>query len=143
SQKSGNTVVAMAFGTGADKAAAEMGHHGAQEVHVIKDASLDAYNPELFAAALTLVLEKVQPQILLASATSTAKDLFPKIAARLKTGIASDCTELTITGDNVMAKKPMYSGKAFATASFENSPLKIVLMRANQLPVAAADASKT
>src|SRR5437868_13682616 len=42
-----------------------------------------------------------------------------------------------------MAKKPIYSGKAFATASFENSPLKIVLMRANQLPVAAADASKT
>jgi electron transfer flavoprotein alpha subunit len=142
-QKSGNTVVAMAVGTGADKAAGEMAHHGAQEVHVVKDASLDAYNPELFAAAVSMVLEKVQPQILLASATSTAKDLFPRLAARLKTGIVSDATELNINGDNVTAKKPMYSGKAFATASFENSPVKIVLMRANQLPVAAADTSKT
>lgn len=142
-QKSGNSVVAMAVGTGADKAAAEMGHHGAQEVHVVKDVSLDSYNPELYAAAVAMVLEKVQPQILLASATSTARDLFPRIAARMKTGIASDCTELTISGDNVTAKKPMYSGKAFATVNFENSPLKIVLMRANQLPVAAADSSKS
>ncbi|MBC7370461.1 MAG: electron transfer flavoprotein subunit alpha/FixB family protein [Bdellovibrionaceae bacterium] len=142
-QKSGNTVVGFAFGTGADAAAVEMGHHGASEVHIVKDSSLDAYNPEIFAAAMAMVIEKVQPQIILSSATSAAKDIFPKMAARLKTGIVSDCTELTISGDNVTAKKPMYSGKAFATASFENSPIKIVLMRANQLPVNAADASKS
>jgi electron transfer flavoprotein alpha subunit len=142
-QKSGNTVIGMVVGSGADKAAVEMGHHGAQEVHVFKDAALDAYNPELYTLAITSVLEKVQPQIVLASATSTARDVFPKIAARLKTGIASDCTELTINGDNVTAKKPLYSGKAFAIASFENSPIKIVLMRANQLPVDEGDASKS
>jgi electron transfer flavoprotein alpha subunit len=142
-QKSGNTVVGMAVGSGADKAAAEMGHHGAQEAHVIKDASFDAYNPELYAAALTLVLEKVQPQILLASATATAKDLFPRIAARLKVSVVSDCTDVNISGDTVTARKPLYSGKTIATASFENSPLKIVLMRANQLPVIAANPSQT
>ncbi len=138
-KKSGNSVVGMAVGAGAELAAKEMGHHGAQEVHVIKDAALNSYNPELFAAAISLVLEKTQPQVLLASATSLAKDLFPKIAARLKTGVASDCTELTISGDVVTAKKPLYSGKAFAAVSFENSSIKIVLMRPNQLPVAAAD----
>jgi electron transfer flavoprotein alpha subunit len=37
----------------------------------------------------------------------------------------------------------MYSGKAFATVNFENSPIKIVLMRANQLPVENADTSKS
>jgi electron transfer flavoprotein alpha subunit len=79
----------------------------------------------------------------LASASSTGKDLFPRVAARLNTGVASDCTQLTISGDNVTAVKPMYSGKAFATVNFENSPIKIVLMRANQLPVEAADTSKT
>lgn len=142
-QRSGNTVIAMVTGTGAEKAAVEAGHHGAQEVHVIKDSSLDAYNPELFAGAVDQVLEKTQPQVLLASATSLAKDLFPRLAARLKTGIVSDATELNLSGDNVMTKKPMYSGKAFASVSFENSPIKIVLMRANQLPVAAADTAKT
>lgn len=142
-QKSGNTVVAMAVGTGSDIAAAEMAHHGAQEVHVIKDAALDVYNPEIYSGAVSLVLEKVQPQVLLASASSAARDLFPRIAARLNTGIASDCTELSISGSDVSAKKPVYSGKALAAVTFENSPLKIVLMRANQLPVGAADNSKT
>jgi electron transfer flavoprotein alpha subunit len=64
------------------------------------------------------------------------------LAARLKTGVASDCTELAISGDTVTAKKPMYSGKCLVTVNFENSPIKIVLMRANQLPVAAADTGK-
>jgi electron transfer flavoprotein alpha subunit len=142
-QKSGNEVIAMAVGTGADQAATEIGHHGATEVHVCKDSALDAYNPELFMAAMTSVLEKVQPQTLLASASTTAKDLFPRLAARLKTGLVSDCTELSISGDTITVKKPMYSGKAFAQASFENSPLKIVLMRANQLAVGPADNSKS
>ena len=65
------------------------------------------------------------------------------MAARLGAGIASDCTELNISGDTVTATKPLYSGKCFATAAFENTALKIVLMRANQLPVTAADSSKT
>lgn len=141
--KSGNTVAALAVGSAAAGLAKDLAAHGAQEVHVIGDAALDAYNPELFTAALTDVINKIQPQILLASASALGRDLFPRVAARLKTGIASDCTELNISGDQVTAKKPMYSGKCFANASFENSPVKIVLMRANQLPVGNADTSKT
>lgn len=141
--KSGNTAVAVAFGSKAGDVANAMAQNGATEVHVMKDASLDAYNPELFTAAVAIVIEKVQPSILLASASSTGKDLFPRVAARLNTGVASDCVELSISGDNVTAKKPMYSGKCVATVNFENSPIKIVLMRANQLPVAAADTTKT
>ncbi|WP_374076563.1 electron transfer flavoprotein subunit alpha/FixB family protein [Bdellovibrio bacteriovorus] len=141
--KSGNTVVAVVFGSHAGDVTAAAGHNGANEVHVVKDASLDSYNPELFTANMAAVIEKVQPSILLASASSTGKDLFPRVAARLGAGIASDCTELNISGDSVTATKPMYSGKCFAKANFENTNLKIVLMRANQLPVAAADASKS
>lgn len=141
--KSGNQVAAIALGSSASGLAKELGAHGAQQVHVVSDASLDAYNPELFTAAVADVVGKINPQILLASASATGRDLFPRVAARLKTGLASDCTELSIQGDKVTAKRPMYSGKCFATASFENSPTQIVLMRANQLPVGAADAGKT
>lgn len=141
--KSGNTVVAVVFGSQAGDVVTDAGQNGASEVHVVKDASLDSYNPELFTANVAAVIEKVQPAILLASASSTGRDLFPRVAARLGAGIASDCTELNISGDSVTAMKPLYSGKCFAKANFENTSLKIVLMRANQLPVAAADASKS
>lgn len=141
--KSGNTAVAVVFGSHAADVTAALAHNGAAEVHVVKEASLDAYNPESFTANFVAVANKIQPSIILASASSTGKDLFPRVAARLNTGIASDCTELKISGDNVTATKPMYSGKAFATVNFENSPIKIVLMRANQLPVDAADTTKS
>ena len=140
-KKSGAETHALFLGASAVSALAEAAHHGAQAVHLFKDDSLDQYNSELFCGALALVTEKIKPQILLASASSTGKDLFPRLAARLQTGIASDCIELQIQGDSVTAKKPMYSGKCFAHVDFSNSPIKIVLMRANQLPVDAADAS--
>lgn len=141
--KSGNSVAAVVFGSNANKITAEAGHHGAQDVYIVNDASLDVYNPEIFAANIAAVIAKANPAILLASASATGRDLFPRVAARLGAGIASDCTELSISGDTVTATKPMYSGKCSATANFENCTLKIVLMRANQLPVAEADSSKS
>jgi electron transfer flavoprotein alpha subunit len=141
--KSGGTVAALVVGSHAGDVTAAIGHNGATEVHVIKDAALDAYNAELFTTNVAAVIAQVKPAILLASASSTGKDLFPRIAAKVAAGIASDCISLNISGDTVTAVKPMYSGKCFATANFENTELKIVLMRANQLPVAAADTAKT
>lgn len=138
--KSGNTVVATVFGADAKSVVESAGQNGADEVYVIADASLDSYNPESFAANMVSVINAVQPTILLASASSTGKDLFPRVAARVGAGVASDCTSLEISGDTVKAVKPMYSGKCFATANFENTALKIVLMRANQLPVGTVDA---
>jgi electron transfer flavoprotein alpha subunit len=141
--KSGQTVAALAVGSKAAEVVNELGAHGAQEIHLLKDASFDIYNPELFSAGISPVIQKIGAHTLLASASSMGRDLFPRVAAHLKTGIASDCTELTISGDQVTVKKPLYSGKCFATAAFENSPIKIVLMRPNQMPVGAADASKS
>lgn len=141
--KSNNSVTAIVFGANAKSLAAEAGHNGATDIYVVADSSLDAYNPELFTANIAAIVAKVNPAILLASASATGRDLFPRLAARLGAGIASDCTELNISGDTVTAVKPMYSGKCTATANFENCALKIILMRANQLPVAAADSSKT
>lgn len=141
--KSGNTVIAVAFGSKAGEINSALAQNGASEVHLVKEAALDNYNSEAFTNTLTGVVEKVQPQIILASASSMGRDLFPRLAARIGAGIASDCTELTINGDTVVAKKPMYSGKCFANVQFENCNTKIVLMRANQLPVGAADSSKS
>lgn len=141
--KSGHTVLGFALGTQAGTANAELAHHGAQEIHFAKDASFDMYNPELFTAAVSEVITKTGATIVLASAGSTAKDLFPRVAAKLNAGVISDGTEITISGDDVKVKKPLYAGKVFATGTFENSAIKIVLMRANQLLVGPADTSKT
>jgi len=141
--RTGQTVVALALGSGAKAAASTLAHHGAQEVLLCADATYDNYNSELYTAAAAEAIQKCQATLVLASASSAAKDLFPRVAARLGAGLVSDGTEISVSGSEIKVKKPLYAGKCFATAQFENSPVKIVLMRANQLPVSAADTAKT
>jgi electron transfer flavoprotein alpha subunit len=141
--KSGRPVVALALGTQAGAATNQLAHHGATEVIFTKDAAYDSYNPELFTAALAEAIQTTGASLVLASASSTGKDLFPRVAARVQAGVVSDGTEITLNGEDVKVKKPLYAGKCFATAQFENTSIKIVLMRANQLNVAAADTSKS
>lgn len=142
--KSGaESVIGFALGTQAGASSAEMAHHGATEILVSKDSSFDAYNPELFSAAIAEAIQKSGATIVLASAGSLAKDVFPRVATKLSCGVVSDGVEISLSDDTLSIKKPMYSGKCFATATFENSAIKIALMRANQLPVAAADSSKS
>ena len=138
-QKSGQTVAAALFGA-SSALAGECGNYGASEVHVMKDSTLDAYNPETFTTAATEIIQKSGATVVLASASTMGRDLFPRFAARLNTGIASDCTEIQFAGTQVHVKKPLYAGKCFAKVGFENSPVQIVLMRANQLPIPSAGA---
>lgn len=140
--RSGNPVHALLLGALSAPASEECAHHGASQVYINKDSNLDQYNPELYLAALDAVFSKSKPQIILASASSAAKDLFPRFAALHGFGIVSDGVELKIQGDELSVKKPLFAGKCFATATFTNSPTQIVLMRANQLTVAPSDTAK-
>ncbi len=138
--KNNQKTLAVVFGAGAANVAAACAQNGAQEVHVVKDAKLDHYNSELYVSALSVILEKTKPQFILASATSTGRDLFPRLAAKVGAGVVSDATELSFDGANLKAKKPLYAGKVFATAEFKNSSAQIVLMRANQIPLSTVSA---
>lgn len=136
-KKSGQTVEAILIGRGA-AFAEQAANNGASHVHLVKDSAFDSYNPELFSLNLSEVIKKSGAGTVLASASALGKDLFPRIAANLGAGLASDCTELELNSAGVTAKKPMYSGKCFSKVSFENCDIKIVLMRPNQLPVDAS-----
>lgn len=138
---SGNSVTAMAIGPESASVAEKLGHYGAQKVITCAAAELENYNSEAFASVVTSALESSGAEIVLASASTLAKDLFPRIAARTSSGVASDCTEITLQGDQLSVKKPLFAGKCTAEVEFNNSKFKIVLMRANQLPVADPDSS--
>jgi electron transfer flavoprotein alpha subunit len=134
-KKSGQQIAAFAVGSEAAYLSSEVGEWGVSDFYVFKDSVFDKYNPELFTEMVTAVIQKTGAQIVLASASVMGKDLYPRVAARLKSGILSDCTDLEINGDQVIVKKPMYSGKCISRMGFENSPVQIVLMRANQLSI--------
>lgn len=133
--KTGLPVAAVAFGSDAASIAADLSSYGAKEVHLFKDASVDLYNPELFSSLLGDLVKSIGADVILASSSSTGRDLFPRVAAMLNASIASDCTGLNFVDGTVKVKKPLNSGKCLASLALNNQ-IKIVLMRPNQLPVA-------
>lgn len=141
--KQGSPVVALALGSQSVAGKDSLAHNGAQEIIFSGSTDFDQYNPEFFSSIVSEQIEKSEATIILASASSLAKDLFPRVAAKITAGIVSDGTELTISGGIAQVKKPLYSGKCFAQAQFENCKYQIVLMRANQMIVGPADTSKT
>lgn len=133
-------VAALFLGPTADSVITETGRYGVEEVFLCKDESLKNYNPEVFGPVIADAVAAAQPAVLLSTSSMMARDLFPRLAARWEAGIASDCTSLELTASSLKVRRPMYSGKCTCEVQFQ-SPMAIVLMRANQLPVAEPGAS--
>lgn len=136
---SGREVHALVLGPAGKSGAAKPGHFGAQTVWVCGDEKLKDYNPELFTAAVAAAVKDSGADVVLASSSMLSRDLFPRVGARLDTGVASDCTTLELTADSVKVRRPLFAGKCSAEVAFTNSPVKICLLRPNQLPVSAAN----
>jgi len=100
-------------------AAADAGRHGAKKLHV---APVGPYVTEIYAAALEQAIKQMQPAIVLFGGTSNGRDLAPRIAARLNVGVASDVDRLEWTSGKLRARRPVYSGKAFATVEVSGTP---------------------
>jgi electron transfer flavoprotein alpha subunit len=126
-EAAGGELVAFA----SDAAAADdAGRFGAKKLYV---ASLDVYTTEPYAAALKQVIDDVQPSVLLLGGTSNGRDLAPRIAARVNAGVASDVDRLEWTDGKLRARRPVYSGKAFATVEVVGTPA-IATTRPNAFP---------
>lgn len=103
---------------------------GGDVVAVAVDAP---YNTEIHAAALEAAIKERQPAIVLFPGTSNGRDLAPRIAARLNTGVASDVDRLEWKDGKLRARRPVYSGKAFATVDVTGTPA-IATCRPNAFP---------
>jgi electron transfer flavoprotein alpha subunit len=123
----------LAFGEGSENLAGQVGEFGGSELFCLNGKEYNLYNPELFAKSVEGVMQKTEATTVMASATSMGKDLLPRLAAISKSGILSDCTGLSFTDGQLLATKPLLSGKCFGTFGFTNSPKKFISMRPNQL----------
>lgn len=130
----GGNVIAVAVGTGLDSVANDLAAYGAKKVVLAESDKLDKYNTIGYVTALEQVVNELKPSVVLASASAIGKDFVPRLAARLKAGLASDATDLRVEGGKLVAKKPVYSGKAFVDVVF-NTDVQIATTRANSFAV--------
>lgn len=109
----GGEVVGVLIGDSVSALANEMIHYGAERVVTVEDEKLKQYTPDGFSQALMAVIDSESPDGLIFGHTAMGKDLAPKIAAKLESGLISDVTSLEEAGGNLVFTRPIYSGKAF------------------------------
>ena len=87
-------------GEGIESAAKELGGYGADKVLVCESPLLAVYNTDAYAKVICDVIEELKPEAFLIGATNIGRDLGPRCAARLHTGLCADCTHLDVDVPN-------------------------------------------
>ena len=109
----GGEVVSVLVGEGVGSLAQELIAYGADRVVTIEHANLKAYTSDGYSQALMAVIESENPEGIIFGHTALGKDLSPKLASKLNSGLISDATEVEEVGGNLVFTRPIYSGKAF------------------------------
>ena len=89
---------------------------GADVVYVVEDAKYADYDTELYTDAICQLSKKYDPASIMFGATDDGRDLAPRVAERLHTGLCADCTALDVTDDKLVAwTRPALGGNICAT----------------------------
>ena len=73
-----------------------LGGYGADRVYICDHPLLKDYTTDAYTKVICDLVEDKKPEIFLIGATNIGRDLGPRVAARLKTGLTADCTHLDV-----------------------------------------------
>jgi electron transfer flavoprotein alpha subunit len=131
SKKTGSQVAAILLGSGFQEAVKSLTPF-ADKIYLIDDPSLASYTSDAYLINMAPLIKEHQPSVLLGGATSTGKDLFPRLAMHLQAGYAPDCTGLAMEENGkLVAKRPLYGGKVFAEMAFSEARPQMATVRNN------------
>jgi electron transfer flavoprotein alpha subunit len=141
--KMGQPVTVILLGSNIKEKASEFGKYGADKVIVADDTRLATYTTDAYVSVIAELAKKEEPSIILLGASVQGKDLSGRLAARLGVGMAQDCVEFSLDNSNLVAKRPIYAGKAYATVTFKDSSPQIATARPNVFELNEPDESKS
>lgn len=141
----GEKVVAVVLGSGIKEEAKKLFGYGADEVITVDDPMLKNYVTEPYAKALAKVIAECEPNIVLFGATSIGRDLAPRVAGRVHTGLTADCTKLDIDEETKLLAmtRPAFGGNIMATIICKDYRPQMATVRPGVMKALEKDASKT
>ena len=127
---------AVLIGAGITDQAVSLGACGVERVLVAPAEELKAYGGSDWTQAVLAAVDRLEPAVVLLAATSTGRDLAPRIAAALGAGYAASCTELALEDGALTAMRPVYAGKAFQKVKV-TTPVAVASLRPKNFAVDA------
>ena len=128
--KIGHKVYSVFIGSGIKNAAEELLHYGCDKVFVYDDPALKHYIPELYTTVFESYIKSNKPCAILVGATTTGRELAPRIAARFKTGLTADCTILDMAENTDLIQiRPAFGGNIMAQIVCPNNRPQLATVR--------------
>jgi electron transfer flavoprotein alpha subunit len=140
----GGRVCSVLLGSDIDDLAREAFAHGADKVYAIDDPVLAHYRTQPYLHAVTRLVEKYHPEIMLLGASTMGRDLAGAVATSLGTGLTADCTGLSIDPQTKLLEqtRPAYGGNIMATILCETRRPQMASVRPRVMPMPPRDDSR-
>lgn len=115
--KMGQRLAAVIIGAEPQALAAEAATYGADLVYTLAGKEYSHYNTDAYTIACVDLIKKYKPAVMLLGATNDGRDLGPRVACRIHTGLTADCTGLDIDEATglVAWTRPTFGGNILAT----------------------------
>jgi electron transfer flavoprotein alpha subunit len=133
--KTGTSLSAIAIGNVAESELKELGKYGAAKVLTVAADELKNFVNQAYAAVIAEAAQKESAEIIVMSNSFSGKGLAPRVAVKLKAGLADGAVELPqLDGGKFLVKKTAFSGKAFAVTEL-TSAIKVIALNPNAFGV--------
>ncbi|MCD8217420.1 MAG: electron transfer flavoprotein subunit alpha/FixB family protein [Clostridiales bacterium] len=137
-------LVAVILGKDAADVAAQAIAYGADQAILVEGDEYDTYNTDIQSYAMEALVRKYMPFIVLFGATNNGRDVAPRVACALHTGLTADCTGLDIDENGLLAStRPAFGGNLMATISCPDHRPQMSTVRPGVFKKPAADESRT
>jgi electron transfer flavoprotein alpha subunit len=143
--KLGEKLVAVVMGKNVEAVAKNAIAYGADQVILVEGDEYDTYNTDGATYAMCALIEKYAPSIVLYGATNNGRDLGPRVACKLETGLTADCTALDIDEETglLMSTRPTFGGNLMATIACPDHRPQMSTVRPGVFKKPALDESRT
>ncbi len=150
----GCRLCAVLLGSGLGEAAEKsLAASGADVVYKVDDPSLAEYEANVYVDALSQLIAKHRPEVVLAGATAVGRAFFARVAVRVRTGLTADCTMLKVaetenkdTGAMQMLlhqTRPAFGGNIMATIMTPNHRPQMATVRPKVFKKAPPDQARS
>lgn len=120
-------------------------HYGADRVYCVDNELLEKYTTDGYSKAVCIVVESYKPEIIMMGATHIGRDLAPRIASKLNTGLTADCTGLEIDPEDgkLRQTRPAFGGNLMATIICPETRPQMCTVRPGVMDKAIKDTNRT
>ncbi|KUK50901.1 MAG: Putative electron transfer flavoprotein alpha-subunit (EtfA and 4Fe-4S ferredoxin modules) [candidate division TA06 bacterium 32_111] len=137
-------LISLILGYDVQKFSDQLIKRGSDRVIVVDDISLKNFVDSTYTNVVVEVVKKYKPEIFLSGSTNLGRSLFPRVSAKLETGLTADCTELDIDSEDgkLLQTRPAAGGSIMATIVTPNKRPQMATVRHKVFKEAPVDESR-